>query len=303
MFLGFGGRSALADEPAQSTAVDKAPAPKDGWLSKWPIDTEHPEAHIPSEDVRNKDPLQFGYWLQDLTWRAGHAAKRGDHAQAVKYYIALADAVPDRSVGFTRACDEYEAMGDLEHAISACAQGLLRDGVLVKDYQHFVHLVLAKPGPLAKKDVSALSTILAHMREDPAGHDYVDDLECEVAIRTSNVAQLRECTSGMAALGKEGPKLLSYQWNLAVEEGKFRQARDLVEQARVAGTPADKIASMLKVTSTYERWHWIRLGLVMLAVALLGTGVGVGVRAFQRRQRGAAGSAAPPPPSAAPAAG
>jgi hypothetical protein len=141
------------------------------------------------------------------------------------------------------------------------------------------------------------------MKEDPAGRDFVDELECEVGARTSNVAQLRECTSGMAARGAEGTKLLSYQWNLAVEEGKFQQARDLVEQARMAGTPADKIASMLKVTSSYERWHWIRLGLAMLAVALLGTGVGIGVRAFQRRQRGATGSATPPPPSAATAPG
>jgi tetratricopeptide (TPR) repeat protein len=289
-----GSKTALADEatpPAEAT-------PKRGWLSKWTIDREHPEAHIPSEKDRNGDPLQFGYWIQDLIWKGEHASKAGDHVQAAKFFVALADAVPDRAVGYTLACQEYEALGELDHAISACGQGLLHDGVLVKDYTHFVHLVLAKP-KLGHKETDALATVLAHMHEDPTGRDFVDDLECEVGVRTSNVAQLRECTAALAAKGKYDSKLLSYQWDLAVQESDFRTARELIERAKAAGVPAGRIADMLKATASRERWHWIRVGLVLLGFALFCSGIGVAARTLRRRRTGSDSGAPPSPPSVA----
>jgi tetratricopeptide (TPR) repeat protein len=291
-------KTALADQPASSLEA----TPQHGWLSKWTIDRDDPSAHIPSEHDRNAEPLQFGYWLQDLVWKAEHASKTGDHVQATKYYTAMATAVPDRAIGFTRACEEYEAMGELDHAINACAQGLLRDGVLVKDYTHFVHLVLAKP-ELAKKDKDAIAVVMAHMREDPAGRDFVDELECDVGVRTSNVAQLRECTAALAASGASGSKFLAYQWNLAVQEGKFGLARELVTRIRDSGTmPPDRIADMLKVTSSREKSHWTRVALVVFALALLSGGVGVAVRAIRRR-RAASDSGPTPPAENAPVAG
>jgi hypothetical protein len=287
-------RTALADDaPARAEGT-----PQHGWLSKWPIDPDQPDAHIPSEKDRNAEPLQFGYWLQDLIWKAEHASKMGDHAEAAKYYAALATAVPDRSAGFTLACQEYETLGELDHAISACAQGLLRDGVLVKDYTHFIHLILAKPGRLGSKEIQAIGTVLAHMKDDPAGHDFVDELECEVGVRTSNVVQLRECTAAMAARGVEGPRLLVYQWNLAVLEGNFKQARELAERAQAAGVPADQVADMLKATASYERQRWLRIGMILVGLGLIGGGIGIGVRALMRRRARPAGGAPPGPPTA-----
>jgi tetratricopeptide (TPR) repeat protein len=287
-----GSKTARADEATPPAEA----APKRGWLSKWTIDREHPEAKIPSEKDRNADPLQFGYWIQDLIWKGEHASKSGDHTQAAKYYVALADAVPDRAVGYTLACQEYEALGELDHAISACGQGLLHDGVLVKDYTHFVHLILAMP-KLGHKETDALANVLAHMREDPAGRDFVDDLECEVGVRMSNVAQLRECTAALAAKGKYDSKLLSYQWNLAVQESNFGTARELVERARAAGVPPARIAEMLRATASREKWHWIRVGLVLLAFALLCSGIGVAARTLRRRRIGSDSGAPPSPPS------
>jgi tetratricopeptide (TPR) repeat protein len=300
-------REAFAAEapPPAAPQASAAPGssdlvPENGWLSRWPIDAAHPEAHIPSEAARNADPLQFGYWLQDLIWAAGHASKRGDHAQAVKYYLALATAIPDRPEGFTRACSEYEAMGELDHAINACGQGLLRNGVLVRDYDHFVHLILAKPGPLGKKDNEALSNILAHMREDPTGRDFVDELECEVGARNSNVAQLRECTAAMAARGANDAKFFTFQWNLAMQEHKYGLARAFVERARLAGLAPPAVATLLDTTRSEQRWYWLRIGLAVLALGLLAGGVRVAVRALQRRRAGASGGTTPPaasPPS------
>jgi hypothetical protein len=285
--IGLGGvagsKTALADETAPSASAEVLPS--SGWLSKWTVDRNHPEAHIPSDKDRNAEPLQFGYWLQDLIWKAEHSAKTGDHAQAVKYYVALATAVPDRAVGFTLACQEYEALGELDHAINACGQGLLRDGVVVKDYIHFVYLVLDKP-QLRPQDMDAIATVLAHMRQDPVGRDAVDDLECEVGVRTSNVAQLRECTAGLLAHGANDPKLLAYQWNLAVQENKFGLARTFIDRAKAKGVPPDKVAQMQKVTSAHRRWYWIRSVGAFLAFALLLVSVGAAARAIIRRVRG-----------------
>jgi hypothetical protein len=293
---------------AHAEGADPQPSeamPSTGWLSKWTIDRDHPEANIPSEKDRNGDPLQFGYWLQDLIWKAEHAAKVGDHAQAAKFYAALAVAIPDRSSGFTLACQEYEAMGEIDRAINACGQGLFRDGVKVKDYTHFVHLVLAKP-QLSPQEKEAVGRVLAHMRQDPTGSDFVDDLECEVGVHTSNVAQLRECTAGLASRGADASsRLLAFQWNLAVQEHKFGLARDLAERAKGAGVPPEKVLEMLKVTKAREQVYWLRVAVEILGLALVCVGIGAAARAIRRRRAssGPGGATAAPPVEKAPVPG
>jgi hypothetical protein len=274
---GFAGpRAAAADEHAPK-------APSSGWLSKWAVDDQDPGSHIPTEKDRNAEPLQFGYWLQDLEWKGKHASKRGDHGAAAKYYSTLAKAVPDAAIGFTLACQEFEALGNLEQAIGACGQALLADGATVKDYTHFVHLVLAK-GRLGPKDTNALANVLAHMREVPAAHDFVDDLECEVAVRTLDISQLRECTAALAARAPNNPKIISYQWALAIEENNFDLAKELVEREKAAGIPVADIASMEKKTAAAQRWHRIRVALAILAVGLFLGGIAFATRAFRRRR-------------------
>lgn len=280
-------------------AADEESIPKHGWLSKWSVNDDDPADHIPSEKDRNAEPLQFGYWLQDLTWKAQHASRKGDHAAAARYYGALADAVPDRAIGFTLACQEYETLGDLDHAINACGQALVRDGVLVKDYAHFVHLVIAKPGSLGRKETDKLTEVLTHMREDPTSRDFVDDLECEVGVRTSNVAQLRECTAGLAALAPENSRVLSYEWNLAIQEGHFALAKGLIERASAAGMPPEDTARMQEVTATSEKWHWVRVALVGLALALLLGSAGIAAITVRRRRAAPASGATPPVEKAA----
>jgi len=285
--------AALGSFASRTAFADESDAPEHGWLSKWAIDDKSPSSMIPSEADRNADPLQFGYWLQDVTWKGEHASRKGDHAAAAKYFGTLADAVPDRAIGFTLACNEYEALGDLDHAINSCGQALYRGGALVKDYAHFVELVLAKPGKLGKKETDKLAEVLAHMRQDPTGRGYADDLQCEVGVRTSNVTLLRECTANMAAVAPNNPKILSYEWNLAIQEGKFALAREILARAGAAGLPAETILRMQKLATTTERWHWIRVGLVVLALVLLLGGSGVAARTFRRRRGVSAGVGGP----------
>ncbi|MGO8998258.1 MAG: hypothetical protein ACLQVI_33475 [Polyangiaceae bacterium] len=263
--------------------AEEGPAPG---ISKWPVDLEHPEKGIPSEKERNADPLQFGYWLQDVVAKAEHASKSGDHLTASRLYGALAAAVPDRAIGFVKLCEELEALGDLAKASSACGDALLRDGVRVMDYSHFVRLMLTKPGPLAEKDTKALAAVLKHMKDDPAGRDAVPDLECQVGARTSDVSQLEECTAILSARAPNDPKTLSYEWALAVAEGRFEDARKLGERARVSGVPAENVAAMDRATAStqaHRRWEMI---FSVAGVALFIALAGLLGRSLLRRTRG-----------------
>jgi hypothetical protein len=270
---------------APSARADDPGVPQHGWLSKWPVDDQHPEASIPPEKERNADPLQFGYWLQDLAWKAERSSRRGDHTAAVRYYHALAVAVPDRAVGFVKTCEEYEALGDRDQAIENCGQALLRDGLTVGDYGHFVRLVLAKPGPLAEKDSAALTQVLQHMREDPAGRDAVDDLECQVGTRTSNVAQLEECTRGLQARAPDDPRTVSYLWALAVAKGDHAAASALVDRAKAAGIAPADVQRMSDATAKNAMAGRVRTVLFALTFALLFAAMAVGGRAFVMRRR------------------
>jgi tetratricopeptide (TPR) repeat protein len=260
-------------------------------LSKWPVDDAHPESSIPSDADKNADPLQFGYWLQDLALKAEQAADRGDHAAAARFYGALAQAVPDRAVAYLKVCQQYEAMGDRERAIESCGQGLLRDGLTADDYAHFVHLVLSRPGPLGDKEALALTAVLGHMREDPGGRAAVDELECEVGVKTSNVAQLEECTARLAARAPANPRTLSYLWALAVEQGKLDEAAGIVEQARAAGMPGESVERMRQTTAGRASHRRMVRVLALGGIgALLGA---IGVLAGTRvRRRGEAATSA-----------
>jgi len=73
-------------------------------------------------------------------------------------------AVPDKPVALIRLCAEYEAVNDLTAAINSCGLALMLDGVSIKDYAHFVQLLLSKPEPLGPKDVAAATNVINHLR-------------------------------------------------------------------------------------------------------------------------------------------
>jgi tetratricopeptide (TPR) repeat protein len=269
---------------AQGPPPAQAAAPK-GALSEWPVNDDDPASSIPNDKERNADPLQFGYWIQDLIMKAEHASKRGNHEQAAKYWEALGIAVPDRAVSFSRLCDEDEASGEYDKAIEACGQALLRDGLTVHDYVHFVHVVLAKPGPVEPKETAALGQVIDHMKSEQAAHDVVNDLECEVGVRTSNVAQLKECTAALSATAPDDPKTISYRWALAVQENRFREAARLIEAARAKGMQPEGIANMERTTADSARQYWKRVSMWVSCMALLLGAMGVTAKLLGARCR------------------
>jgi hypothetical protein len=246
-----------------------------GALGRFPIDLEHPEKTIPSDRERNADPLQFGYWLQDVTEDAEKASARGDHAAAAHYYVALALAVPDRAIGFVKACEEEEAAGKIDEAIDSCGRALLRDGLRVQDYVRFVGLVLSKPGELREKDVSALHAVLEHMKAEPAGREAAADLECQMGTRLSDAALLEECTTSLSAHAPDDARTLSYEWALALTQHRYADASLLALRAKGAGVPAANVDAMNRATRD-DRWRlWLARGL-----SVAGTSVFVALAGF-----------------------
>ncbi len=269
-------------------AVARAePPPPAGWLSKWPVSDEDPASSIPTDKEKNSDPLQFGYWIQDLIAKAEHASKRGDHAASAKLWDALGIAVPDRAVAFGKACEQYEALADYDKAIDACGHALLRDGLTVSDYTRFVRVVLAKPGPLAPKETIALRQVIDHMKAADAGRAAAVDLECEVAVRTSNVAELRECTTALRATAPDDAKTISYRWALALLENDFGQARKLIDDAKASGIDPVGLENMQRATSEDARYYWRRILLWLACFALLLGAAGVSARTVSARRRSA----------------
>jgi tetratricopeptide (TPR) repeat protein len=278
-----GALALLAFLPRTAMAAEGEERPQSGWLSQWPIDKDSPEKSVPSEKERNANPLQFGYWLQDLALKAEHASKKGDHDQAIKLYRAMAVAVPEAAVSYIKLCDEYEAVGDLESARKSCGSALMHDGAKVKDYTRFIYMVLAEPGRIRPLELAAVSKVLEHMKADPEGRAAAEELECDVGERTSNVAQLRECTAALMARAPESPKAVHSKWALAIEEHRFSDARDDIDHAAFLGARVD---GMKKATDAREKQWILRLTLMGVSALLFLAAIAFGVRAILQRRRG-----------------
>jgi hypothetical protein len=121
------------------------------------------------------------------------------------------------------------------------------------------------------------------MKADPEGRGAADELACDVGERTSNVAQLRECTAALKARAPETPKTVGYEWALAVEEHRFSDARDDIDHAAFLGARVDKMKTM---TDAREKAWKLQLLLAGVSVALLLGAVAFAVRAILQRRRG-----------------
>jgi tetratricopeptide (TPR) repeat protein len=258
--------------------------PPHGMLSKWPINDDDPESSIPSQKDLDADPMEAGYFLQDLIYRAEVYSKHGKHDAAARLYLALAKAVPERSTAFAKLCDEYEIIGDSEKAIGACQAALLRDGVLVRDYEHYVRVVLASPGPLNERRTQALAMVMDHMRKDPAGKPFADELECEISVRTSSRSGLEHCTTNLKVTAPNDPKTISYEWALAMVAGRLDEASGLIDQAKAVGFKAEGIAHMQSALAEAQvNQHRSRVFYsVLAALLLLGAGAVAGAAAMRK---------------------
>ena len=261
---------ARAEGAPQPSASVQTPRRKGDDLTVWTIDDELPESNIPGEGARNRNPLQFGYWLQDLTARAGKASEGGYHQTAVKYYRALAKAVPDQAIAFSKLCAEYDALGNRDDAILSCAAALIRPGVVLNDYFRYVHVVISKPGRLSDKDLSPLLDVISHVRADPGGgNQAADELECDVGVKTKDISRLEKCTASLANVAAKDPKTLTYQWSLAMLRNHYDEAESLLARVKESSMKPEGLAQMDRETRRGRFAHRMRTWLVAIGVGTL----------------------------------
>ena len=240
-------------------------------LGSYPIDEANPSAHLPTPEEINANPIQFGYLLMDLATKAELAEKRKDYAGAVKYYLALAKAVPNRSVSYGKMCRNLELMGDRDNGLWACREALGREGVRVDDYQRYVRLLLDHKGSVTAAERTEIGDIAKHLREDPATRSAADEVDCQLGARTSDVGILTACVAALTAVAPKDPKTISYQWVLAVEMKNYDEAARLMRKATSAGLKPEGVAKMEEIMRAKKIRSYVPLlgatALLILAAA------------------------------------
>ncbi len=255
---------------AEPETVDSAPvgAEGNGIKTKFIIDDADPENHVPSAAEAIHSPLEMGYWVMLVSDRALEAKKRGDLASTVKYYRALAKASPDIATSFTRVCGVYETMGDRDDAIKWCRVALDQAGVTLQDYAHFIGLLAAKP-ELTSAEFGDADHVLAHIESElqklgakgtgkkgeavraalnasqlASEQAVVQDLRCQLGVRTHDRARLASCTTALRTLAPHDPKTLAFGFAFALMTRNLDQAAQVLETAKQAKLPESAIALM-----------------------------------------------------------
>jgi hypothetical protein len=259
-----------------------------------PIDDAHIEASLKKAELVN--PLAYGDALMEVVDRAQKATERGDQAAAAQFWTAVTHAVPDRSYGYARLCESYEAAGLRAQALEACRTAITRDGSTVGDYTHFVRLLLSKSETLSADDRRQIGIAIAALAKEPKAAADAAELQAELAVRDGDVAGLRAAVEQLAVRAPEAPKTIFYQWTLAFDARDRRSAGRLVERARDGGVKPDVVARMEAATrglplprgERAARWGLVGTGAFLLAIAL--RAAATRARARVRRRVGASRS-------------
>ena len=261
--------TAHATEPSQATGSGAHTLP--GQLSsKFAIDPRDPEANIPSIKDRNDNPLEFGYFLQDLIERAEQARKLNDLPGVIRYYRAVAKAVPDRAKAWSKLCEAYEDAKDRDRAIRACKYAIDRPAVELQDYVRYVHLILASEGQLTPSDRSELTAVLAHLEKQRSLDLVVNQLRCEMGVKLKDVPLLETCTKELARLAPDDPRTVVFEWSLAMHKGQRTEAERLIGRARKSGVVLENVNRMQELTSSLGGFPRRPLLLVVAAAVLIG---------------------------------
>ncbi|MEI9941177.1 MAG: hypothetical protein WDO69_28500 [Pseudomonadota bacterium] len=244
----LGASSAWAADASNGAATQPAATPESESLSQWPVNDADPKKSLPTAEQRDRNPLEFGYHMMDLADKADVAQRKGDFTAVGKYYEAMAIAVPDRAIGYRKSCEGYEKAGDTEKALAMCRGALGADGLVISDYLHFEKLLLAKPGPLTAVDIEDLSQISVHLKAEQGGMEAGLQVQCDLAERLDDLKRLRECADAMARETPNDPKLVVYQWGVAMKEEDYSRAQALIDAARKKALQPAGIEMMERAT-------------------------------------------------------
>jgi len=258
-----------------------------GQLSqKFKIDDLNPEASVPTDRQRDRNPLEFGYFLQDLLDRAEQARKQGDFPAVVLYYRAVAKAVPERAKGWGKLCEAYQIVHDRDRALRACKFAVERAGVELGDYIRYVELLIDRDGDMTAGERTEASKVLDHLTAQPSLELISQQLRCQVGVKAKDVPMLETCTAALIKLAPRDAKTLVFRWSLAVQKGQRQEAERLIEETRKLGVVMeDNIQRMDGLTASLAGTARPTWPMLLLAAAALLVGVGIlAVRAVTRRR-------------------
>lgn len=273
-------------------------------LSQFRINHDNPEGNLPNTEARNSHPLEFGYLLQDLASEAAYAERRGDDRAALKYWRAIAKAVPDSASGFSKSCKAYYRLGELDSARDYCSRTLNLPGVTAGDYALYGELMTSRPGKPTPLDVADVEAVIKHLRGIEGGAVLAEQVQCQLGIQIEDVTRLEACTKALAKATPNDPQTLIFQWSYAMLRKDFSEAKRLTAAMKKTSAKPEAITKMdqstAKASALWRRfgWDWrfqLGLGLVFLGGSIM----------LLRRWRAArSGSATitPPSPPAPPAA-
>jgi tetratricopeptide (TPR) repeat protein len=263
-------------------------------VSKFSIDDSDPEASVPTPQQAARQPLEMGYHLMLLSERADAATSRGDHVAAAKYWRALAKAVPERSLSFSRMCRSYEAAGDYERAIESCRTALGKAGSTLQDNLQFVRLVLEKrQGALQPRDIEDIDAVSLHLERE-LGHEKgplaANRMRCQLGVRLGDVSRLQACTDKLNALAPGDASSLVFSWSLAMKRGDLPAAEQMLRRARAAKLPSAALAKMaatlnMESARRAPAWHARVDSSMLAAAALVLLAVSSAVVVNRRKQR------------------
>ena len=212
------------------------------------IDEQHPENSLPTSEQAMKNPLKMGYMLMDLIARAEAATEQGDHQAAIRYYRAIAKAVPDRAISFSKLCRAHETVGQYTQALETCREALGKGGVTGEDYARYVRLVLRQKEALTPVQVEELDAVLKHLTAqlgaEANGKVMVAQLACEVATRLEDRGRLAACSKDLLALAPTDARTFTFRWALALKDHDLESAQAILSRAKASDLPLAALSEM-----------------------------------------------------------
>lgn len=227
-------------------------------FSKWAINHADPMSSVPTAEQRDGNPLEYGYFLMDLTEAGDRAMKNEDYAAAAKYYQALAKAVPDAGRGFGKACEAFEALGNRQKALEYCTLAIALRGSRLVDYGRYARIMLSKPERLTPAEVAELAQVNAHLQTIEGGPELAQSIDCEIGVRNEDVKRLQQCTEALQKKEPGKARTITYQFAYALARRDEGRAKQVIAEARRVALPVAAIQKM-EASLSLARPRWRKL--------------------------------------------
>lgn len=252
----------------------------------FPIDDENPALSVPSPEAQNGSPLEFGYWLMEVTDRAVKSQETGDLPRATRYYEALALAAPHRALAFSKLCQIYLTMRETDLARPHCEKAIATEGATSRDFERYLALLLHGSEDLSPEGATQIKEVLSHVNEQRVESPTLFELECKAAVRMEDQALLEQCTQGLARIAPEDARRLPFEFALAFIREDEKKAWEALERAKQSrGQDAAEVARMEQLVEALPRSkRRTQLAVVGAGLVIIG-GLLTAAIAFNRLRR------------------